>query len=169
MLVCTITKADVLDKFINSLEEQSTIAEWVVQRAQVKLSQKEALSIVMDTYAYSLSSDLNPKLTLSLIRTESGFIKSAKSNHRAKGLMQIVEKWHKDKLKGRSPFNQTVAIEVGVKILKDCFDKHKQNTFKGLSCYSGGGGKKYHDKVIAFQKDLTGYISNSNTRLYALN
>lgn len=134
---------------LNVLKEKQAVVQWVQDNAQVQLPERKASAIVRAVYQYSFKRGLDPLLVLSVIRTESGFVETARSRTGAKGLMQVVPYWHRDKLKGRDPFDRNVSIEVGSQILKDCLDKHANNTFRALSCYSGGGGKKYHGVVIA--------------------
>jgi len=168
-LFTTNVFSDTLDRFIASLDEQATSAEWVVKNAQTKLTQQQAQSIVSHTYAHSLSNDINPKLLLALIKTESGFIKNAKSNHKAIGLTQIIQKWHKKKLKNRSPLNPVVAIEVGTLILKECFVSNKNNEVKALSCYNGSKNKIYFNKVKKQEHILSTYIKNQTILTLAQN
>jgi len=98
------------------------------------------------------------------MRTESGFISNAKSRYGAIGLMQVVPRYHREKLQKRNPNKESVSIEVGVQILKDCFNKFNDNKYKSLNCYSGGGGKKYSTTVNNYQKSLTAFIKESNNK-----
>lgn len=152
-----------LDKFISSLNEQEISIQWVKKNSQSNLSDKEAYKIVTNVYAQAFSKNLNPHMVLSMIKNESGFKFNARSREGAMGLMQVIPKWHRDKLQGRSPNNPIVSIEVGTTILSDCLDKHKNNHLKSLNCYSGGGGQKYYNKIKTFQNDLKVFVKNTNT------
>lgn len=153
-------KAEALHQYILTLDEQEQTIEWVKDSAQTSLTDAQALEIVRHVYAYANSANIEPGLILAVMRTESGFIATAKSNHNALGLMQVMPRWHKDKLKGRNPRNPIVSIEVGIKVLEDCLIKHKGNTFKSLNCYGGGGGKKYFTTVNKYQKQLTAHLED---------
>jgi Transglycosylase SLT domain len=155
MLICCISIADPMDKFINTVDEQDNAIEWIKEATKDRVASTELRTIVSTAYAQAISKDINPRLVLAIMRTESGFNPSAKSNHGAKGLMQVMPKWHKDKLAGRSPYLIKVSTEVGTTILEDCLSKHKGNVYRGLNCYSGGGGKKYFDKVSKYQLELS--------------
>lgn len=150
--------ADALDNFINSFDEQVIVSEWVLENNTAKLTEREARSIVKNVYSYAYSNNFNPLLILGIIKQESGFNRKAKSFYGAVGLMQVVPRWHRDKLNGRNPFSSTVSIEVGTQILKECFTRFPNNKKKSLSCYSGGA-KDYHKKVGKYQLDIQRYVA----------
>lgn len=155
--------ADPLDSFINSFEEQEVSLQWVKKNSHYKISDEQAKKIVRNSYAQSFSKKLNPHMVLSMIKNESGFRQSVRSSEGALGLMQVIPKWHKDKLKGRNPTDIKVSIEVGTTILSDCLIKHKNNHLKSLNCYSGGGGQSYLQKIKRSQNDLGLFVKNMNT------
>ena len=171
-LFAVTAQANPFGIFLDSFDEQKIAARWIVQNAQAPITETKAMSIVRRVYIHSKNHEINPLTVLAVMRTESGFISKARSGYGAKGLLQVVPRFHKDKLRGRDPFNESVSIEVGSKILSDCFNKHKQNKYRALNCYSGGGGKKYHRKVNTFQYRLREYMrtaSRPQATLLALN
>jgi len=149
-----------LDVFINSFTEQEISVEWVKKNAQIKLSDNQVREIVKEVYAQSYSKDLDPHMVLSMIKNESGFRLKARSREGALGLMQVIPRWHKDKLKGRDPTDAAVSIDVGTTILNDCLIKHKNNHLKSLNCYSGGGGLAYFQKIKKHQDILVLFVKN---------
>lgn len=151
-----------LDNFVNTLSEQDASIEWVKINTHNKISDKQAQIIVRNVYAQALSKNINPHMVLSMIKNESGFRDNVRSREGAIGLMQIIPRWHRDKLQGRSPINSVVSIEVGTTILSECLDKFKNNHLKSLNCYSGGGGLKYFTKIKTFQNDLKIFVKNIN-------
>ncbi len=161
--------ADTLDKFIRSLNEQEITASWVAENSSINLTQQQAKSIVGHTYAHSISNDINPKTFTALIKVESGFNKLAKSNHNAKGLAQVIEKYHKQKIKKRSLFNPEVSVEVGTLVLKDCLVQHKNNEIKALSCYNGSKNTVYYNKVKKQELMLTAFIKTQTVTVLAKN
>jgi soluble lytic murein transglycosylase-like protein len=112
--------------------EKTSVVQWVLDNAQIKLTLRQASNIVAQAYLQAFKRDLDPVLILSIIRTESGFRPTASSKDGSKGLMQVRAFVHKDKLKGRSPFNEEASIEVGSMIFKDCMIKHHDSVNKGL-------------------------------------
>ena len=138
--------------------EQAAAVLWVQSVSAVKLTEKAAKNIVEHAYAQADKQDIDPMLVLAVARTESGFKATAKSSEGAAGLMQVMPRYHKKALAGRSAFNPEVSIEVGVGILKYCSDKSKENVLKTLNCYSGGGGKKYMSRVLSYKKELSTHV-----------
>lgn len=137
---------------------KSALTEWVLDNAHTKLTNDKASSIVNTVYKYAQEHSIDPLLILSIIHNESGFRENVTSAHGAKGLMQVMPRWHKDKLRGRSPYSAHVSIEVGTKIIDDCLDKFNNNTMRALNCYSGGGGKKYQTKIASSHKKMRNHL-----------
>ena len=152
---------------------KSALTEWVLENAHTTLTNDKANAIVNIVYKYAQEHSIDPVLILSIIHNESGFRENVTSAHGAKGLMQVMPRWHKDKLKGRSPYSAAVSIEVGTKIIDDCLDKFNNVTAKALNCYSGGGGKKYQTKIALSHKKmrnhLVEYLFQNQLPLYSSN
>jgi soluble lytic murein transglycosylase-like protein len=142
------------DEIFKSQTERATMIEWVSDNAAIDLSAAKVKSIITQVYQRAAESQLDPLLILSVIKVESGFKERSVSSGGAKGLLQVIPFWHRDKFKGRNPMNPAVSIEVGTRVLKECWDKSSGNRLKTLSCYSGGGGKKYYNKVMAQFRDM---------------
>jgi soluble lytic murein transglycosylase-like protein len=134
--------------------KQLALADWMVDNAQVSLSKTKVNTILTHVYQQAHERQMDPLLILSVMRTESGFKERSRSSGGALGLMQVIPYWHRDKLRGRNPMNPAVSIEVGARVLKDCWVKSKGNHLTTLSCYSGGGGKRYYKKVMSFKKEM---------------
>lgn len=150
---CSFANADPMDKFVESFQEQDKVVEWVSSTTKGKVGTAEAMSIVSNAYANSFSKKLNPRLVVAIMKIESNFRSKVTSRAGAKGIMQVMPKFHKDKLQGRNPYLNNVSTEVGTTILQDCMDKHNGNLKRALSCYSGGS-KTYHAKALKFQFEI---------------
>lgn len=137
----------------DSVVTKQAIKNWIVKEAsKPKPSSSTIARIVDSVYEQSQKHNLDPYLILSVMHRESRFNPNARSKAGAHGLMQVMTKVHKDKLKGRSPFNIEVNIEVGSKILADCV--RKRSTRAGaLRCYSGGA-RKYEKHLMTAFKSL---------------
>ena len=138
--------------------EHETITSWILSYNQKNVTPDKASAIVDYVHDTAEQFSISPSLLLAMMRVESGFKEKAKSSHGAKGLMQVIPQYHKEKFAGRNPLNPIVSIEVGAWVLKDCMDKHGNNHRKSLNCYSGGGGKQYFDKIRKVQKELQQFI-----------
>lgn len=143
---------DGLGEFIRHVYEKQAVTSWVVNRTKNKVSYKEAKKIVDTVYEHSTKQGVDPLVVIGMISKESMFKQKAKSGYGAAGLMQVVPRFHQDKIKKRNIYNQEVNIEVGVKVLFDCLKRRK--TVQGaLNCYSGGA-KGYSQYVQARHKEI---------------
>lgn len=152
---------DPINQFMTLHNKKEAIVDWVMTQSSKKVTQEQAQVIVTKAMAQSVSQGVDLKLILAIIRNESRFVHNAQSSHGAKGLMQVVPKWHHDKLKGRNPKAIDVNIAVGTQILQDCFKSTKGNFTKALSCYTGYSAKtvgKYQKNVLTAINSLTEHI-----------
>ena len=97
---------------------------------------------------------LNPNIIKALIEEESGWLSSAEGdNGNSIGLMQIQERWHKDRMKRlgvTNLYNQEQNITVGCDILSELLKKYG-NYKDALSVYNSGNihdGKQYAERIL---------------------
>lgn len=128
------------------MAERSPLIEHI-QETNKKVSKSQASQIVDSVYLYSLEKGIHPHFVLGMIKAESSYNPKAKSSYGAKGLMQVVPRFHQDKLSGRNPYDIETNIEVGTTIIHQCLQKHQHNKDKALYCYSGGAGYHYNKRV----------------------
>lgn len=154
--------ADALDYFVATMEDQQIAADWIMENKQkkIKLDDAKALAIAKVVYAYSSDRELDPLTVLAMIKQESGFNPKARSFYDARGLMQVVPRYHRDKLNGRDPYIPQVSIEVGTQILSDCIAQSPNNKRKYFKCYSGGA-RNYHVKVDKYRTKLVKYVAEA--------
>lgn len=133
-----------------SLDNRQELIQWM-RGHNPALSVMEAGKIVDNAYYYSAKRGLQLSYVLGVIRAESAYDYTASNSYGAKGLMQVVPRWHKDKIANRDVLSIPVNIEVGTKVLDECLKKHKNDAYDALSCYSGGARPKYHLKVALAQ------------------
>jgi len=98
---------------------------------------------------------MDPLLILAVIAVESRFNPIAESVMGAKGLMQVIPRFHQDKLDALggddSVFDPTTNILVGARILKDAV-RRGGGVMPGLQLYNGAYGddsQQYAQKVMA--------------------
>lgn len=156
------SKKKVIVKKPEHSQEQIKLAK-AIDRIYKNVSYSEALNIVKVTYIYARKHSIKPTLALGLIAAESGFNRRARSAHGAIGYTQVVPKWHQDKIKGRNLEDTHVNIQVGMKVLSDCFKKFKGNTNKALGCYNGATQQdqinRYVNKVNHRKQQLLQFAS----------
>ena len=97
---------------------------------------------------------LNPDVIKALIEEESGWGESAEGdNGQSVGLMQIQERWHKDRMKRlgvTNLYDSEQNITVGCDILSELLNKYG-NYKDALSVYNSGNvhdGKQYAERVL---------------------
>jgi hypothetical protein len=104
-------------------------------------------SIVVSARKY----DVNPVLVGALIARESHFDSDAVSKAGAKGPMQVIPKWHPEKLKQRGIDADGLHdikhnIDIGTQIIREYTDHHNGDYILGLLKYVGRDG--YHWSYI---------------------
>lgn len=133
--------------------KRTTLVNWVRSNNK-KLNVDSSTRIVDAVMFHAKQNELDPFLIFSMIRAESAYKPDAKSFAGARGLMQVMPRWHKDKLAGRDPYRIPVNIEVGTIIINDCLRKTKNQIHKALRCYSGGAGSHYNRRIASTHKEL---------------
>jgi soluble lytic murein transglycosylase-like protein len=97
---------------------------------------------------------IDPLLILAIIGVESGFNPFAESPMGARGLMQVIPRFHMDKVpKGmgvRHLFDPAVNIRVGVHVLEEAI-RRRGGLMAGLQYYAGSSDRTggYANKVLA--------------------
>ncbi len=119
----------------------------IMDETNNRIAKSEVVRIVNAVFINAQRFNLDPFLLFGLINQESKFRSTARSPYGAVGLMQVVPRFHRDKLKGRSPTNIETNVEVGSQVLADCLETHK-SLRKALNCYSGGA-RNYATKLKA--------------------
>ena len=126
--------------------------DYVTQRYRVS---PDALIPVFETaQLIGQERQIDPLLIVAIIGIESRFNQFAESTMGAQGLMQVIPRFHKDKLpknKGAKPLLDPVTnIRVGVRVLEDAI-RRSGSLVAGLQSYAGSSDPhgKYSSKVLA--------------------
>jgi soluble lytic murein transglycosylase-like protein len=103
---------------------------------------------------------IDPLLVVAVIGVESGFNPFAESAMGAQGLMQIIPRWHKDKMPdgaGEKPLlDPVINITVGVHVLEEAI-RRGGGLVAGLQYYAGALDNEdtsYANKVLAEKERL---------------
>lgn len=97
---------------------------------------------------------IDPLLILAIIGVESGFNPFAESTMGARGLMQVIPRFHMDKVPvgagSRHLFDPAVNIRVGVRVLEEAI-RRRGGLTAGLQQYAGSSDSEggYANKVLA--------------------
>ena len=112
---------------------------------------------------------LDPLLVLAVISIESRFNPLAESPYGAKGLMQIIPRYHRDKLAQQggdgAVLDPEANIAVGTQILKE-YVRRTGTIEAGLQFYVGAfndGSAGYAQKVMAERERLEGVMRSKGT------
>jgi hypothetical protein len=139
--------------------EQRVIAEYIAKRYRV--SQDAVTGFVASAYRAGGEHKLDPLLILAVVAVESRYNPVAESNMGAKGLMQIIAKFHQEKLldHGGEPalLVPEVNIQVGAQILREYLRRFGELE-TALQMYGGAFDEPnslYAGKVIAERVRLT--------------
>jgi len=130
-----------------------------------RVSQEMAYDLVHLAHTVGQQHGLDPLLIIAVIAIESRFNPFAESLNGAKGLMQIIPKYHTAKLAEyggeRALFDPVVNIRIGSRILKD-YIRLTGNLGIALQMYAGAlgdGDDQYTTKVMNEQQRLKQALS----------
>jgi soluble lytic murein transglycosylase-like protein len=130
-----------------------TLAVYLSRRYKVAVDATEQLVGAAHEAGDRLGMD--PLLILAVVAVESRFNPIAESVMGAKGLMQVIPKFHQDKFEEHggedSVFDPMTNILVGTRILKDAM-RRGGGLMPGLQLYAGAwgdDGQQYAQKVVA--------------------
>ena len=144
------------------------LSEFVANRYRV--SQTVAFDLVSLAHGVGAHLQLDPLLIIAVIAIESRFNPIAESVAGAKGLMQIIPKYHSDKLEAfggeRAVFDPATNIQVGAQILKE-YIRITGNLGIALQMYAGALGDnedQYTNKVLNEKQRLQHVVTQSLRR-----
>jgi soluble lytic murein transglycosylase-like protein len=131
--------------------EKGALARFIA--AEYNTTRELAARIVNAAYAAGARYQLQPSLLLAIISRESTFNPRATSGYGAQGLMQVVPRFHMDKLQEvratyaqASLFHPETNINVGTRILAEYLDA-EPSLPRALLKYSGKASR-YIEKVF---------------------
>lgn len=107
-----------------------------ISREYRHINYTEAMRVVSLASREAKRNGLTVDFVLGVIATESSFNSRAISHVGAKGYMQVIPKWHQNRIKGRDIYDTEVNIQVGVAFLRECIDRRGSRR-GGLACYNG--------------------------------
>ena len=155
----------------NDNPEYRTLAVYLARRYKVALEATEQL--VGAAHEAGMHTGLDPLLILAVVAVESRFNPIAESGMGAKGLMQVIPKYHQDKLDALggedAVFDPRINIMVGARILKDAV-RRGGGLMPGLQLYNGAFGddtQQYAQKVMAIKARMQALLKRARPRTAA--
>jgi soluble lytic murein transglycosylase-like protein len=142
----------------------AALAEFLAKR--YKVAQDVTLDFVRIAHAEGAKVGLDPLLVMAVIAVESRYNPIAESVVGAKGLMQIIPKFHADKLAPfggeKAVFDPESNIRVGTRILKEYLNR-TGNLGIALQMYAGALGDDndtYTNKVLGEKQRLQQVVAS---------
>ncbi|QAA95690.1 hypothetical protein CKA81_16795 [Pollutimonas thiosulfatoxidans] len=97
---------------------------------------------------------IEPELLIAIMQKESSLRPKVQSRYGAQGLMQVVRRWHREKLdRSESLFDPEVNIRVGADILEEYLELAGGSLTKALHKYSGNA-RGYPNKILNESRKL---------------
>jgi soluble lytic murein transglycosylase-like protein len=144
--------------------EQRALTEFIARRYRVALD--ATAGFVAAAYEAGTAWKVDPLLILAVMAVESRYNPVAESHFGAKGLMQVIPKFHPEKLAGHGGegalLDPQVNIQVGAQILREYMRRFGE-TETALQMYAGAfdePSSSYAAKVLAERARLEQTLRN---------
>lgn len=150
----TVVAGPIQERTETALErEQRAVAEFIARRYRV--SEAAVAAYVSAAYRAGTQHSVDPLLLLAVMAVESRYNPVAESVMGARGLMQVIPKFHLDKLMDHGGehalLDPEVNIQVGAQILRE-YQRRLHDTEAALQMYAGAVDEptsQYASKVLA--------------------
>lgn len=141
--------------------KQKKLVARIVTRYKIKHDLAE--EIVGMAHEEADKQGVDPVLLLALVGVESSFNPKAVSHANARGLTQVIARWHPEKVRpllaqGRSIMEPKANLSLGAQILAEYHRKFKGDRVLALQQYNGSlkdRSRKYSRKVISMYEFLS--------------
>lgn len=139
-------------------EEMQRVRDWVAKRYRVS---GEALEPVLSVAELSArEAGLDPLLLVAMMAIESSFNPKAESHMGAQGLMQVIPRWHMDKIGEDAGvdalFDPVFNVQVGTLVLLEGLQRY--GSLQAALQYYGGARSdpeaRYTKRVLAMKRQL---------------
>ncbi|WP_345792947.1 transglycosylase SLT domain-containing protein [Thauera sp. JM12B12] len=148
--------------------EMARVRDWIADTYRVSEQTIAPALAAAETHAEELGFD--PLLIVAIMAVESSFNPRAVSNMGAQGLMQVIPRYHKDKIgpnRGRNAlFDPEVNVRVGTLVLHEGLQRYGSMQ-RALQYYNGAlkdPKARYTRKVMAVKKRLMLIAGRTDTR-----
>lgn len=134
---------------VNSIDNSVTRIIMKYGKQPINVAQKHTQLIFENAKKHNV----DPFLILSIMFVESTFKEQARSNANAIGLMQVIYRWHKEKVESAEHlYNPEINVQVGTQIIKEYIERSKTEK-EALLRYNGSLGKsdKYAKRVQKYR------------------
>lgn len=132
---------------------KNAAVHYILKETKNRVSLKDAVRMVNAAFKEASKHSFDPLLILAIMKPESSYNASARSREGARGLMQVIPRWHRDKIKGRNIAHIETNIEVGSQVFADCLESKKGYIKKAFQCYSSNA-RGYTAKIQSAYQQL---------------
>lgn len=140
---------------------KETLTEYLTQKYSNR-SRASVERIVDASFTEASKHGLNPLLVLAVIEKESSLQADVSNKYGAKGLMQVVPRWHPEKMDAvthpKGLYHPETNIRVGTTILAEYLEKYAGNVDRALKKYSGSA-TDYAQTVKRYKAELERVLS----------
>ncbi|MCC2597218.1 lytic transglycosylase domain-containing protein [Pusillimonas sp. MFBS29] len=145
------------------IEEAAKQAQANYLAAKFRQNPKSLREYVDLAWAEAAKRDgIEPELLIAIMQKESGFRPKVQSRYGAQGLMQVVRRWHREKLhSSESLFDPKVNVRVGTDVLEEYLESANGSLPKALRKYSGNA-RGYTNKILKESRKLAQLADQAN-------
>jgi soluble lytic murein transglycosylase-like protein len=159
----TIAAAAAAPDLSTQEREERAVADYIARRFRV--AEIASAVYVSSAYRSGLEFSVDPLLILAVMAVESRYNPVAESHVGARGLMQIIPRWHQEKLLEHGGeyalLDPEVNIQVGAQILREYLSR-AGDMQAGLQMYNGALDEptaRYAGKVLAEKARLRHFLA----------
>lgn len=136
-------------------EEMQRVRDWVAR--QYRVSSEALEPVLAEAENSAREAGLDPLLIVAMMAVESSFNPFAESNMGAQGLMQVIPRWHMDKIgedAGEDAlFDPLLNVQVGTQVLVEGLQRY--GSLQAALQYYGGARNdpeaRYSKRVLAMK------------------
>ena len=146
--------------------EMERVRDWVAKRYRVSSDALEPAFVEVENSARE--AELDPLLLVAMIAVESSFNPKAKSHAGALGLMQVIPRWHMDKIGHDNDhtvlFDPRFNVQVGTLVLLEGLQRYG-SLEAALQYYNGARHdpeKRYTKRVLSVKRQLQQVLASSS-------
>lgn len=146
--------------------EMARVRDWVAKRYRVSTRSLEPA--LAEAEVSAREAELDPLLIVAMMAVESSFNPLAESRAGALGLMQVIPRWHMDKIgeeNGHTAlFDPRFNVQVGTLVLVEGLERYG-SLEAALQYYNGARHdpeKRYAKRVLAMKQRLLGAAARSS-------
>lgn len=146
--------ATAFSAFAQTAPSQAAVVQMIVEETNNTVKTSDIERLVHATFLQSEKKNLDPFLVIAAMGVESHYRPWAKNKSGARGLLQVIPRYHRDKIRGRNIMNIETNVDVGTDVMVECLDRNQGlMQRKTAKCYSGNA-RNYLAKLKAIYKRI---------------